>query len=353
MKIDKHFIPRELKNVKGISVNTTTSQAKTPGFDFMPGQIFKGKVLSQAPDGKVLLDINGQNVEANSKVPLKPGSEFWFEVKQDKPMPWLVLAEKKGAGQELLQRLLGDNAAMEKAYRLLFASPMQEAVPADKLPPQLQALLASGLGGEASTQRLAGLLALMGLNRSGGDLVGPMQRLVVELTLLAKGELNEAERAALNSLNKFASLLELQQQVNSLPPGTGQSLFLLLPCFFAMGAGWGEWLYSQDSESGPDGQAGENFSLSFFLNMSKLGELQMQLTVRGKNVQGELVLNDEAAKRHMESRLPELSEILQRLGYDSVSLQCRTGRTALLQSLKEAVEEVSGLRPVSIVDIKA
>ena len=327
---------------------------------FGQGQLVRGEVTGLTPDGKVLLDIGGQMVEARSEVALKPGSTLWLEVRQTEPL-WLRVADKKGAAQEFLRQYYADPAAMGKGLRALlglaFLSEAEKSL-ADQAG-VLQNFANAAMGAEADPDRIIRLLAMLGnggtaeKNGTGQAGSGP-QRLHQLVALLAEdrgGVLGKANAAA---MQKLGLLLELQGELNALPASAQQAQFLLFPCLFTMGAGVGQWLFTLDR--GEDQTAtGEDrgYTLSFFLEMSRLGEVQIQLRVKGQTLQGECVVNTEAVREHLAPQLAELEALLGKLGYESVHFSCRVAKASMLESLKTGIEAAAQLDSVRIVDLEA
>ncbi len=323
-------------------------------FLFSQGQLVKGEVLGVSPEGKVLLSIGGQTIEAQSEVALRAGASLWLEVKQEEPL-WLGLADKKGSAQEFLRQYFADPTAMGRGLRALLTLAFQP-LPGSELAGGadfLQALAGTAVGREADVGQLLRLLSLLGGSPEGAAGEGALPEKLSELLrLLDLAERPLAEQAMTSSLHKLATLLELQRELNALPSPANQSLFLLFPCLFAMGAGVGQWLFTLDSER-ERGAGGPGYTLSFFLEMSRLGEVQVQVTVRGDSLAGEFIVGSESAQGHLEAQLPALVEPLESLGYRPISLSCRLGKTGLLEPLKKGIEQALKLEAVRLVDLTA
>jgi len=314
------------------------------------GQLLRGRVVGLTPEGKVLLEIGGRTMEARSEVALRPGSSLWLEVRQSEPL-WLSPADKKGTAQEFLRHYFADPGAMGKGLRALFAPNIPQEPPGAGQSGLAAAFAGVAQGGVAAPESLLRLLTLLGPGSTlqPGQAGNRLRELAAQL-MQARGGAGPAPE--LTALHRLGSLLELQSELNALPGPSGQALFLLFPCFFAMGAGWGQWLFSLAQEQ--EGGQGERESvLSFFLEMSRLGEMQVQVRVRGGNLYGEFAVATEQVLRHLEPRLAELRGLLEGLGYEPVLLSCRLAATSLLESLKSGIEHASGLEGTRIIDLLA
>ena len=348
---------------KGIQVPAAdrSEGAPKPGLPasvlFGQGQVVRGEVTGITPEGKVVLDIGGQLVEARSEVALKPGSTLWLEVRQTEPL-WLRVADKKGAAQEFLRQYCADPAAMGKGLRALlglaFLADAEKGL--TEQAGMLQNFANTAMGAEPDPDRIIRLLTMLG-SGSGGEESGPsqaggkLQELLALLTADKAAILGKPNGAA---IQKLGLLVELQGEINELPASPQQTQFLLFPCLFAMGAGAGQWLFTLDSgeEQAATGEE-RGYALSFFLEMSRLGELQIQIRVKGQALQGECVVSTEAVREYMAPQLGELEELLGKLGYDTVHFSCRVAKSSMLESLKSGMEAAAQLESVRIVDLEA
>jgi hypothetical protein len=327
---------------------------------FGQGQLVRGEVTGLTPDGKVLLNIGGQMVEARSEVALKPGSALWLEVQKAEPL-WLRVADKKGAAQEFLRQYYADPAAMGKGLRALlglaFLADSEKSL-ADQAG-ALQDFANAAMGPEADPGRIIRLLALLGGGMAAeGDSAaqpgaGP-QKLHELIALLAEDRGGVLGKSSAAAMQKLGLLLELQGELNALPASAQQAQFLVFPCVFAMGAGVGQWLFSLDRDE-DQAASGEDrsYTLSFFLEMSRLGEVQIQLRVKGQALQGECVVSTEAVREHLAPQFGELEGLLGKLGYGPVRFSCRVAKVSMLESLKTGIEAAAQLDSVRIVDLKA
>lgn len=205
-------------------------------------------------------------------------------------------------------------------------------------------------GAEPAPEKLMLLLASLQGEQSP---VAPGAPLLDQLTTLL-GALPVDGAAASTDAATIArshALLAAMAHCNQQVPAQHQPLFWFFPCFFAMGEGAGSWLLQTAAEEGPEGKGG--YTLSFFLEMSRLGEVQLQVAVKGEEVRGAFALADEAAVAHLRQALPELKERLAALGYRVGPFSCSVARERLLPGLKRALEEAAALAPTRLLDVKA
>jgi hypothetical protein len=139
--------------------------------------------------------------------------------------------------------------------------------------------------------------------------------------------------------------------LNNQPARQDQQNFLIFPCFFSGASGWGEWLLSFDKEQEDGGDSGSRYGLSFFLELSNLGELHLRIHIRHNALQGVFSVPDEDAVRHVSENLQELSKILKNIGFHPVNLSCQVAHAAHIQSLKAQLAELADRGSLALVDV--
>lgn len=327
--------------------------------DLSVGQLLKGRITGFTPEGKILLDIEGQTITAQSKLPLKVGSELWLEVKQTGPEPWFVLAGKKGAVHVLLQKAFLDTSSVGKSLQSLFVLAEEGK---GVMPPTLSAKLESIIQGfgvnsvtdDADSVKIIRTLLWSGAGKEAHSSL--LSKLLADfLSAIRQVDGDKfLDRANLLGLEKLVGMTDAFNTLNNQPPSPNQALFFLFPCFFAAGAGCGEWMFSLDQESEAEhGESPFHYTLSFFLEMSRLGDINLRLTIKEKAVQGEFIVAREAALAHLEQQLPDLKAIMERLGYGPVCVACRVASDSLMQIMKEELEDRAQLSSVNILDVTA
>jgi hypothetical protein len=312
------------------------------------GQLLKGRVVRVEENGRVLLAVDDELFTARTPLKLTEGSEHWLEVRRGGAEPWLALAGQKGAAGELLRLLAAEEAGRGKALELLLGGGADR----HQLPPAAASLLqglagllrGSAAGDEADSARLIfGLLSLQ-------DPSGKKEESVVRRRLADLLAVLPEEAAGRKEGEKLARIFAAMEEMN-LQPAAGERFFLF-PCLLAGGAGWGEWLLTPDG-SGEAAAGDEGYELSFFLRLSRLGELHLRLTVRGEAIRGIFAAASAEARQHLESSLPELTGLLEGLGFEKISLTCRPAERHLLAELQEALGRCAGLAPLALVDLRA
>jgi len=346
MKISEqsHLSIYKIEPGTGQKVPPSKNQADLP---FAPGQLIKGIVAGFTGDGKVLLDVGGQTVTARTLVPLTLGSELWLETGESGSSPLLTLAAKKGAVQDFLKLLIA-GAPLASANTRGLADLLSALLP--ELASQASAggqvttgsLIAATSGGESFPEAIKMLTLLLGSSS------GPRKEI---LELLDTFEQKDSmQKPVLDPpTEKLLKILAAHQQINSQPPQKIEQNFLLFPCFFAGNTGWGEWIFSMGKEGGQDRE--ERYSLSFYLEMSRLGPLALQATIADKTITGQFLLASEKARAHVADHVQELVQILGKQGYQPAGFTCLVSRENMVSQLKEALEEKAAIRRFSLLDV--
>lgn len=313
-----------------------------------PGRVVKAEVAGQEAGGLYRLRLMGQDLVAESHVPLKTGQRLDLTVVQTKPQLVLSLGTQAGAeagraGQAALgaalqalllgrQRLGGDLAALLRFDPQKLAPPTPQAAKAmeavrdlvQKLvldqagagdPGYLKRLLAGGgMDLEARLARMAGAGGREQLPVNLRALLPELvQSLAPELSLLTASDperaaaLKEFLLAAQNLGEHFAA----NQRLNAELLPREALLFLGLPLMLGDQLQQGELLLGlpQDRED-----KGQGASLVFFLELTALGALTVEARMHDGSLWGRILVEDAQRAEFMTELLPELSARLERLG---------------------------------------
>lgn len=314
-----------------------------------PGRVVKAEVAGQEPGGLYRLRLMGQDLVAESHVPLKTGQRLDLTVVATKPQLVLSLGGQTGAesaragqaalGAALQALLLGRQRLGADLATLLRFDPQKTPPPTPQTaqamtavrdlvqglvldrdgagdPQYLQRLLTGG--GMDLENRLARLAAAGGrgeLPASLRALLPELARgLAPELALLTVGDperaaaLKEFLLAAQNLGEHFAA----NQRLNAELLPREALLFLGLPLLLGDQLQQGELLLGLPRDQ--EGDQGQGASLVFFLEMTALGALTVEARFQGAALMGRFLVEDGQRAEFMEDMLPELGERLERLG---------------------------------------
>lgn len=335
----------------------STTGAKS--FDFVPGQILKGRVLSFCPDdGRVLLDIEGSTLTATSQTPLEAGEELWLEVRQGGESPWLAFAGKKKAVQDFLRLVMTEGLSFGGAVKKMIDMAAADQQVRNEILLLLEGVRESSVAGSPDIEKLIKMMSLAdsgaGLD-AGGNFPARLGKLLQDVMVLIRNlEYDQPllDKTTLPALEKFSRMLDSFQTVNSQPFSSDQNSFFLFPCFFSGGESWGQWMFSLDEKKERASADQACYALHFFLEMSRLGEVHLKLNGSAKVLQGDFYLADSAVLNHIEEKLPELSLALQKLGYGLVRFRCHIQEENLLHELREVLQEKAQLKTFAMVDLR-
>ncbi len=308
-----------------------------------PGQVISGRVISQTPDGGVVVQTDSGIFSARTLTPLAMG-QLVFEVLPDgrslTPLP-----ADKGV-LSLLRLMLPLLAKTDNPLTTAINLPESVSYTIGPTPEPLK--LTAQMA--AINQGKAGLSEFIKTSAPLKDM--PPDILLLSKILEAHGRINSgwAEESSQTQPHKPGSpdMASPSQPIRQ-PPNN----FLLFPVFFQGNNGWGEWLFSFEGQSskGQDKEGG--YGLSFYLTMSRLGDVHLDLRSEGQHLRGVFSLSNEGAADFLRAHLPELQEVLTPL-FQQTNLQCVSKETNLMRRLKDELIDKShpGNRPMALLDLK-
>lgn len=352
MKIDSLFTLKGFKAADTLSRSgpgqTSTGLEK---LDLSPGSLLKARVIDCSADGRVLLEIEGKTVTASSRTALSKGN-ILLEVTQGGDNPVLSPAGKKAAVQNFLQSFLGAGTGPHNAVKLLnkmtglhsFQAGGKTDLSLTNLLRTINAITIDGSGDIGKILQTEAALS----SQSATFLPKLLQKFLAERS--GRREASSLTANEYGDLKKMAHILEMLREVNNQPLSGKQPDFSFFPCFFAGDSGWGQWLFRKNEEKGQ--QKEQDYSLSFFLEMSRIGNLHCQVRVQGQAVQGHFFVDSEKISAHIRQSFLELTDILNNLGYSPVSFSCKFKKTSMMRELKESLQSLAGME-MSIVDLRA
>lgn len=306
----------------------TTPQANLDNTTLSQGRLIKGEILATNSNGTVTIALGGKSVTAQSLVPLTVGQEIWLEVIKEGDIPILGVASKKGAALNVMRQLLSLVSLGSQGDLSKIALENQ---------PQLQQFTSlfheSLQDSNADPGKLLKTLSLLGL-------LNPDQ----------KKRPSETSDPANKVLNSLVKIFESHAQLNSQPASRDQQNFLLCPCFFAGNSGWGEWMFKLDEHESSNPEEQKNYGLTFFLEMSNLGEVHIDIQKKADGLQGVFSLANKKSQNFLNENMWELTGILEKLGYTPVNISSKLSNTTNLHNLKDTLSLQTGTPSFALLD---
>ncbi|MEW6221366.1 MAG: flagellar hook-length control protein FliK [Thermodesulfobacteriota bacterium] len=318
-----------------------------PGQDspFRPGQLVAARILGPAAGGGLLLEINGQELMAETDLTLPAGRSLWLLVRQAEPAVVLSPVLREEALADLGRQLAASAPAIGRILTTLLDEGTDLPAPLAALRRDLAALAADSVARpQALLRLLAGLQGRTPGPETGG--AGLLDRLTEGISLRAAGPLP----LPLAGLEDLRDLMAALTTANDRPATDTPAPVLALPFWFAGGAGWGTWLMTSGQAAGQAGRPGVS-CLLFQLAMSRLGDVGLKVTLQGQTLDGVFTLSDEAARQHLAQSLPALEKTLASLGFAPVRLAALQSDRAPLAAILAALHRASGAPGTGLVDV--
>ncbi len=358
------------KKIKNMKINpstptTATRQSKqTQARSDLPqsdnagtklaNSLLKGVVVAET-SGEYLIKTDSGVLSAKSFYPLEIGQELWFSQLGDSESSLIPASPQKAmpAIMRLLLPLLSSGGGENPFLSLdgkdsgIIPESTASASETHNLQTALKALY--DYGAAAKPDPLKFLADLAAVNKSGGG--------SVELGRLLDIIDNAGDKIPKNiagTVSHLKNLLEAHSQFNNqVQIGQPDLNLVLFPLYFAGATGWGEWLFSFDQQGDEDTQGGGEYGISFYLTMSRLGEMHLQLSSRDKELRGRFTLASQEAVDHVQANLPQLLPVLEKL-YKPVNLSCQCQPINNLKKIKDDMTaKVGSSEFFTLVDLTA
>ncbi len=334
---------------------------------FALGEIIPVKWVRSLDPQRVLIQVKGKELIAETAFPIPEAAEFQVRVEQLEPqvifkllMPTSggsvssSLLKKYWVGDPPLEMLAENWEALKSAVGSSLPKEVRETwARIQETIRQFSGILESG----ADPQGLARIIDQSGLNLENkllrliasdgkpsfpaaleGDLKG--------LFLKMKAQLERFAPETAGQLQPPIQKMELYQLLNA-GEGDPSRLLLLIPLFFPEGLRWTEVLFSGDRERG--GPAGDpDRALLFLLDLPALGKLQIEIQIHENRLYGRFKTADPGIGEYLEENIPRLADRLGIAGY-LANLEIRVVAPEQLQEILPARLEGSPDSLVSLV----
>jgi len=326
--------------------------------EIQAGDVVKGEVVAVDTKGVVTIETVTGRVSAKSAIAsLSVGDQILFEVIKASLLVDHArdgLAQGKGQVFDILRVLMpwlkpGNVVNLQEIFGT-FQSGLQE----NQSEGQLLQFLTDNTVGDVSDPvkqlKMASLVSSLKDGRHSNTKV--LQSIEANFDVKnLETEVSHSElKKILHLLGEHAAFNDKDTHVAPQGPTQQLSDLWLFPCFFANGTGAGEWLFSFE-QTGVDEQE-KDCSVAFYLTMSKLGDVHLQLSFRKSVVNGVFSLESEAAMQHVQQFLPQLQETLAPL-FGTVVFSCRTASEKLIERLKSDLQKKAGMAQFALIDVSA
>lgn len=320
-------------------------------------EIVNGKVLKSFSLSKSLLLIKGRRVIAETHVPLSEGMILSLKVEEVSPNPVLKLLDTKSSNLDavkistILSGIKGNlwKSLFErlthypifdtdiKQFRKLM-NDLSQRLFLKSEPDLLRRIIEkSGLCWEAKLKNifLQKTIGNDNINKlAAEDLKGLGSKI---LSLMEGKEV---------LLNRFLSAIENIQLLNHTGLEQDRKIFIPIPIQFPDGLFTvGQLLIQLNQKKNGDhkGDKRDNgfFKISFLLELSNLGPLRSDLTIKEKEIYGRFLLAKEETKSVIEENLPTFINTLEKKGFSVLHMECQIKEPEIVtQSLiKDIIKE--------------
>jgi hypothetical protein len=321
---------------------------------FSLGEIIPVKWVRSLDPQRVLIQVKGKELIAETAFPLPEGTEFQVRVDQLEPrvifkllMPTssdsdsFSLLKKYWVGDPSLEMLA---ESWEALKRIVGPSLPKEVLETwariQEMTKQFSGMLESGVDPRA----LARIIDQSGLNLENkllrmitSDGKPSFQAALEEdlkgLLLKMKAQLERVAPETARELRPVLQKMEFYQLLNA-GEGDPSKLLLLIPLFFPEGLRWTEVLFSGDRRDGDSTGNREN-GLLFLLDLPALGRLQVEIQIRENRLHGRFKTADPRIGDYLEESKSQLADRLGKAGY-LVDIEIRVVDSEQLQEILPA-----------------
>jgi hypothetical protein len=309
---------------------------------FIKGEIIEGKVLSNSATGETLISIHGKILKAHSSLQLRSQEILTLKVEEISPHPVLKLLGVKASDTHVPSIPLLLSSLDKDLWDTLVKTVSRLKVPQEDITSfrLLMDNLLQGIYRDGQEKLLKTLIDLLGLtweaklyrnvsHKKGGQ---PLERLLKgDLKgILSKLLSHVTEDAA--DLKRLVKAIENLQLFNRMTLEQQRTLFLPIPLQFQDGLlSVGQLLIylPQAGEEGSTeskerrGEKRDEVRVSLLLQLSNLGPIRADISLRGKEISGRFLLSSEEALSLVRDRLSTFTRSLIKKGFSILKLECR------------------------------
>lgn len=338
----------------GLRVSLHTEKGSPP-LTLSKDDVVEAKVVRSFGSDKALLLINGRNITAKTPVPLRQGAVLSLKVHEASPFPALKLLGIRIPDQDALNIPALYSAIKDNVWKLASEALQDHGLPKEGLSlfRELMNEVTQRLFLEGSPELLREFIEKSGLSWETKLRKGLLNKTIKEndLTKLVKGDVKGLASQLLSltkeksvSLERLVSTIKSLQLLNHLSLEHTRQIFVPIPMQFPHGPFNVGQLLIQLPKKEEDGYRKRKtrkdyVRITFLLELSQLGPLRADLSIRGKEIQGMFLLSTEEAKALIEKNIPVFMRRIRERGFSFHFMACQLRDPDIVQQslLKEII----------------
>jgi hypothetical protein len=344
---------------KASKIYLQSEENSTSPPNLIKNEIVNGKVLKSFSLTKALIFIKGKKVIAGTHVPLRQGMMLSLKVEEVSPNPILKLLDTRVNCRNAVNIALILSAIKENIWKSLCEGLNNAPIFENDIKQfrQLVNDLSQRLNLKSSPDLLRGII-----ENSGICWEAKLKKLLFQNTTDEHNikKLTTKDIKGLGSkilslmegkeilLKRFLSVIENIQLLNHIGLEQDKKVFIPIPVqfpdgFFTVGQ---LLIHLNQKKKGHHQEQKRNnglLKISFLLELSNLGYLRSDLTIKEKEIYGKFILAKEEAKLMIEENLPKFIETLQKKGFSVLQMECQINAPEIIsQSLVKKIVKGEG-----------
>ncbi|MDR2861903.1 MAG: flagellar hook-length control protein FliK [Syntrophobacterales bacterium] len=341
------------------------------------GDRLQGQIARNMGEGRVLVQFQGVQVEAETTMPLKTGQKINVQVESLKPQVMLRLLTSSppapdGADKNISQflKIFRSNpqaaADLFQAGMTMFKGDGLAALP--QLRDQFQALdrlIQSLIFSDKTVKnplfvrdfvQRSGLTMenILSQNPAKGDSAPPvgdnlksaLMKLAADIQKgIARSDMPEQGKQVIMRLAEYADksvrTLETQQVINTVMRENENRFMLQIPFALPFDTAMQDiFIEFEDAGKEKDNSGDRPFRIVFFLMLDALGEMIIDVAIKGQELTADLSCQREGIAALVRSHIDELKENLESLGFQIAGMTCNV-RTDIPEKKQNYLRHVS------------
>jgi hypothetical protein len=342
---------------QAFKIDLQSKENSTPPPKLIKNEIITGKVLRSFSLSKSLLFIKGKKVIAETRVPLREGMKLSLKVEEASPNPILKLLDTNINSRRVVNTSIILSAIKENLWKSLCEGLKHEPLFGTDIKPFRQ--LMNNLSQRLFLKPEPDLFRKI-IENTGFCWEAKLKNLFLQkrtgkpsISKLAKGDLKGLGSKIFSLMEgkqvlmkRFLSTIENIQLLNHMGLEQDRKLFIPIPIqfpdgFFTVGQLLIQLNQKKKGNHEEEGAKIGLLKISFLLELSNLGSLRSDLTIKEKEIYGKFILAKEEAKLIIEENLPTFIDALQKKGFSVPQMDCQIRSPEIItQSLvKEIIKE--------------